>query len=109
MGYPFSHSRAGDCGHRISATYYHDRAAVGRVGRRLCDTDSALIERRLFENTHRSIPDDRPGVLHPPREVTDSFDSDVHSGVTGVGEFNRNCLRRHGPALDRFVTVDDLM
>ena len=42
-------------------------------------------------------------------KCSDRFDSDVHARVAGVCKFDRNRLRNDLVALDRLVTVDDLM
>ena len=73
------------------------------------DPDRSLIERRLFKDAHGAIPDNRLRVTQGVRKVRHSFDADIHSGVSGVGELNRNGFSQNLLVFDWFVAVHDLM
>src|SRR5437763_3556174 len=93
----------------MTATNNHNRSTIGGVSDCFCDSDRAFVEGRLFENSHRAVPNDRLRVGQGFGEVAHSFDSNVHARVTRVGELDWNRLSHHLVALDWLITVDDLM
>src|SRR5688500_5832144 len=109
MGDAICNSGFVDCSHRITAADNNDSTTVSGFGDGMRHTNRSFIEWRLFEYTHRAIPNDRARVLDGVAKVLDGFDPDVHAGVPGVRKLNRDRFRYYLVAFDRLVTVDDLM
>src|SRR2546426_4904642 len=109
MSYPIGNSCLCHCGDRVSAAYDHGCPTIGSAGNCLRNSDRALVEGRLFEHTHRPVPDDSLCIVQSVREMLYGLNSNVHAGVARVSEFDRNCFAEDALTFDRLITVDYLM
>ncbi len=104
-----SYSGLGHRRYRIPSPNDHCRSAIRGIRDCVRDADRALIERRLFEYSHRAVPDDCLRILQSIRKARQGLDPDVHARVTGVGELDRNGLSQNLLVLNWLITVYDLM
>src|SRR6267378_4360685 len=94
---------------RVTAANDDRGAAIGGFRDRARDANCSFVERWLFKNSHRSIPDDGARVAQSVREMRDGLHANIHACMSGVCEFNGNGLGNNLVALDWLVAVNYLM
>src|SRR6266436_4698526 len=109
MRYAFGDTGLRHSRNRITAADDDRGAAIGGFRDGARDANCSLVERWLFKNSHRSIPDDGARIAQSVGEMRDRLYPNIHAGVAGVCEFNWNGLGNDLVALYRFVAVNYLM